>query len=31
MLELAINAIEPLGEKGNRLRQLARYILERRQ
>jgi len=31
MLELAINAIEPLGGKGDRLRQLARYILERRQ
>lgn len=31
ILELAINAIEPLGGKGDRLRQLAHYILERRQ
>jgi len=31
MLELAINAIKSLGGKGDRLRQLAHYILERRQ
>ncbi|MFQ5356348.1 MAG: polyprenyl synthetase family protein [Mariprofundaceae bacterium] len=31
MLELALSAIEPLGSRGERLRQLACYILERRQ
>ncbi len=31
MLELALSALEPLGSQGARLRQLACYILERRQ
>jgi len=31
MVELALDAIEPLAEKGDRLRLLARYVLERRQ